>query len=407
MSLRVLLLTQWFEPEPTFKGLAFAKQLKDLGLEVEVVTGFPNYPVGKLYPGYRIRLIQHEWIDGIHITRVPLYPSHDRSILRRIANYVSFAISAFIYCVFMPRHVDVVYAYHPPLSVGAVAVALKFCRRWRVVLDIQDLWPDTLRATGMLNNARILGFIGCVAGLIYKWSDHVVVLSEGFRNRLLERGVPAEKIDVIKNWANEQKLAQKDDAIDFCEGGRAFNILFAGNMGSAQALDTVLDAAELLQTGKSSVRFVMLGTGLEVPRLQAEAIARGLKNIKFLPSVPMSAVGSYLRAADALLVHLRDDELFEITIPSKTQAYMASGKPILMAVKGDAAALVQEAACGLLAEPQNARSLAIAAEELANTAPASLAAMGRRGREYYDTHLSLKVGASKFKSVFERVIPKK
>jgi hypothetical protein len=124
--MKVLLLTQWFEPEPTFKGLTFAKALRDAGIEVEVLTGFPNYPIGKLYSGYKLRLMQHEMIEGIKVTRVPLYPSHDRSVLRRLTNYLSFAISALIYGVFFVRSIDVVYAYHPPLSVGAVAVVLKF-----------------------------------------------------------------------------------------------------------------------------------------------------------------------------------------------------------------------------------------------------------------------------------------
>ena len=194
--MRILLLTQWFEPEPTFKGLTFAKALRDAGMEVEVLTGFPNYPIGRLYPGYRIRLIQHEEIEGINVTRVPLYPSHDRSVLRRIANYLSFAISAFIYGAFFARKVDVIYAYHPPLSVGAVAVLLKFLRGWRVVLDVQDLWPDTLRATGMLNNERVLSMIGSAAGLIYRWTDVVVVLSKGFQDRLISRGVPRAKVEI-------------------------------------------------------------------------------------------------------------------------------------------------------------------------------------------------------------------
>jgi len=402
---RILLLTQWFEPEPTFKGLTFAKALRDAGMEVEVLTGFPNYPMGRLYPGYRIRLIQHEEIEGIKVTRVPLYPSHDRSVLRRIANYISFAISAFIYGVFFTRKVDVIYAYHPPLSVGAVAVVLKFLRGWRVVLDVQDLWPDTLRATGMLNNERVLSMIGSAAGLIYRWSDVVVVLSKGFQNRLITRGVPRAKVEVIHNWADEEKLRNCEDVISFANSAKAsFNILFAGNIGSAQSLDVVVDAAVLLRERKSHVRFIFLGTGLEVDSLRNEVKARGLDNVEFLQPVPMEQVGAYLKSADALLVHLRRDELFEITIPSKTQAYMAVGKPILMAVQGEASDLVRRAGCGLVAAPQDPVSLANAADRLSKMTNEELFEMGCSGLQFYDNELSLHIGAVKFKKVFERAI---
>ncbi len=403
--MKVLLLTQWFEPEPTFKGLTFAKALRDAGIEVEVLTGFPNYPIGKLYSGYKLRLMQHEMIEGIKVTRVPLYPSHDRSVLRRLANYLSFAISALIYGGFFVRSVDVIYAYHPPLSVGAVAVVLKFLRGWRVVLDVQDLWPDTLRATGMLNNERMLSIIGRAASLIYRWSDVVVVLSKGFQDRLISRGVPAAKVEVIHNWADEEKLRNCEDVVAFANSTKtSFNILFAGNIGSAQSLNVVVDAAGLLKERKSHVRFVFLGTGLEVGSLQNEVKIRDLDNVEFLPSVPMEQVGAYLKSADALLVHLRRDELFEITIPSKTQAYMAVGKPILMAVQGEAADLVSRAACGLVAKPQDSVSLANAADKLSKMANEELFKMGRSGLQFYEDELSLRVGAVKFKKVFERAV---
>jgi len=402
---RILLLTQWFEPEPTFKGLTFAKALRDAGIDVEVLTGFPNYPIGRLYPGYRIKIIQHEEIQGIKVTRVPLYPSHDRSVLRRIANYLSFAISAFIYGVFFARRVDVIYAYHPPLSVGAVAVVLKFLRGWRVVLDVQDLWPDTLRATGMLNNEGVLSMIGSTAGLIYRWSDMVVVLSKGFQDRLISRGVPRAKVEVIHNWADEEKLHNCEEVISFANSTKAsFNILFAGNIGSAQSLDAVVDAAVLLRERKSHVRFIFLGTGLEVDSLQKEVKARGLDNVEFLEPVPMEQVGAYLKSADALLVHLRRDELFEITIPSKTQAYMAVGKPILMAVQGEASELVRRAGCGLLAAPQDPVNLANAADRLSKMTNEELFEMGCSGLQFYKNELSLHIGALKFKKVFERAI---
>lgn len=407
MALKVLLLTQWFEPEPTFKGLTFAKALREMGLEVEVLTGFPNYPTGKLYPGYKIKLLEREEIDGVKVVRVPLYPSHDRSVLHRSANYLSFAFSAFVYSVFFCRRFDVVYAYHPPLTVGAVAVALKVLRGSNVVLDIQDLWPDTLKATGMLSNDRILLAIGKIAGWIYRWCDRVVVLSNGFKMRLISRGVNADKIEVIRNWADEKKIDEKNDCVSLSPGSsQEFCILFAGNIGSAQGLDVVLDAAVLLKKRGSKVRFVFLGTGLDIERLKMKSSELALENVSFLMPVPMEEVGSYLRAADALLVHLKRDDLFKITIPSKTQAYMAAGRPILMAVQGEASDLVRDAACGLFADSEDPLSLANTAEIFEKMSPDELDAMGRNGASFYKSHLSLDVGAAKFKKVFEDAVQK-
>lgn len=405
MATRVLLLTQWFDPEPTFKGLVFARELMRQGFEVEVLTGFPNYPGGKLYPGYKIKWLQREVIDGVQITRVPLYPNHDQSAIKRVFNYVSFAASSLIYGLFMAKRADVIYAYHPPLTVGVTASLLRLLRRIPVVYDIQDMWPDTLRVTGMLNNTRALNVVAVVCGWVYRRVDHIVVLSPGFKRLLTARGVPERKLEVVYNWADEEALAAPQGCISqelFADEG-VFHILFAGNMGKAQALDAVLDAAHILQESGSRVRWVMLGGGVEVPRLKQRAADMRLANMVFLPAVPMTEVGTYLNAANALLVHLRKDPLFEITIPSKTQAYMAVGKPVLMAVDGDAADLVRQSSSGVVAESENPQALAEAAERMASLDVEELTAMGLRAQAYYLQNLSLQVGVKRFGEVFRRL----
>ena len=250
---RVLLLTQWFDPEPTFKGLVFARELVKQGFDVEVITGFPNYPGGKVYPGYRVKLIQKEVIDGVTVTRVPLYPSHDRGAKGRILNYASFAASSLFYGLFFAKKADVMYAYHPPLTVGVTAALLRLFRRVPVVYDIQDMWPDTLRATGMFSNERALKVVSAVCDWVYKRVDHIVVLSPGFRRLLIERGVPSEKIDVIYNWCAEDSISDRGG--DFPAGlpAEGFRVLFAGNMGKAQALPAVLEAAVILSLVAPSV----------------------------------------------------------------------------------------------------------------------------------------------------------
>ncbi len=401
---RVLLLTQWFDPEPTFKGLVFGRELVRQGFDVEVVTGFPNYPGGKVYAGYKIKLIQREYIDGVQITRLPLYPNHDQSAIKRVLNYSSFAASVLVYGLFMAKRADVMYAYHPPLTVGVAASLIRWVRGIPLVYDIQDMWPDTLRATGMLNNPQALALVGRVCDWVYKRVDQLVVLSPGFKRLLVQRGVPEGKIDVIYNWADESALISPVGTVPAAfPAADRFRVVFAGNMGKAQALDAVLDAAAILQARGSWASFVMLGGGVEVNRLKTRALEMKLSNVVFLPPVPMFEVGTVLAAADVLLVHLRKDPLFEITIPSKTQAYMAVGKPLLIAVNGDAADFVRQAKCGLTAESENPQSLADAVDALAAMPPDELKSMGARASFFYQEALGLQVGVAKFAAVFKRL----
>jgi glycosyltransferase involved in cell wall biosynthesis len=402
---RVLLLSQWFDPEPTFKGLVFAKELLRQGFDVEVVTGFPNYPGGKLYPGYKIRYIQREVIDGVQVTRLPLYPSHNQSALGRVLNYASFSASATVYGVLMAKRSDVIYAYHPPLTVGIAASLIRLFRQVPVVYDIQDMWPDTLRATGMISNVRLLDIVAKICQVVYHSVDHLVVLSPGFKRLLIERGVPERKIDVIYNWCDEVSMSNPNGVVpkDFPSSDR-FTIVFAGNMGKAQALDAVLDAAEIVQTKAPNICFVFIGGGVEVENLKSVAQAKRLHNVRFLQAVPMAEIGSILAKADALLVHLRKDPLFEITIPSKTQAYMAAGKPLLLAVHGDVADLIRDADCGIIAEPENSVAIADAALKLYSLSSSERHAMAERSKKYYQSQLSLRVGAGKFADVFKKLV---
>lgn len=405
--MRILMLTQWFDPEPTFKGLAFAKELVRLGHEVEVLTGFPNYPGGKLYDGYKVRLLQRENIEGISVLRVPLYPSHDGSALKRIANYISFALSAAFLGALLVKPADIMYVYHPPATVGFAASIISLVRRIPFVYDIQDLWPDTLAATGMLNNLGILRLVDSGCRFIYRKTAKIVVLSPGFKEMLVTRGVPAKKIEVIYNWCDEENIQRVKTTTGLDEklglAGR-FNIVFAGTMGKAQALDAVLDAAKIIGISQPKVQFVFVGGGIEVERLKKKKEDMGLSNVLYLPRMSMQEIGSVLTLADVLLVHLRDDPLFKITIPSKIQAYMAAGRPILMAIQGDAANLVEKSKAGLACLPEDAPSIAAAIERFCSMSRQELDEMGERGRKFYETELSLAVGVIKFESLFKSIV---
>ena len=407
INMKILLLTQWFDPEPTFKGLAFAKELIKQGHEVEVLTGFPNYPQGKLYDGYKLKLFQRENIDGVSVLRVPLYASHDNSAFKRVLNYASFAVSATLYGIFLTKKADVIYAYHPPLTVDMAALLIKLFRRIPIVLDIQDMWPDTLKATGMIGNEKLLNIVDILCKVVYRYADHIVVLSPGFKQLLEKRNVAASKISVIYNWCDESSLnlvseisAENQQILD-----NKFNVVFAGNMGKAQSLDTVIEVAKQLKN-ESRIQFVFVGQGTETQRLKQICEDSQIDNVKFIPQMPMQKVGAILRKADVLLVYLRNDPLFEITIPSKTQASMAIGKPIIMGVSGDASNLMKEADCGVVVIPENSESLKTGILELYHLEKNKAEKLANNAKIFYQNNLSITSGVKKFIDIFKKVSQK-
>jgi glycosyltransferase involved in cell wall biosynthesis len=404
--MRILILSQWFTPEPILKGLVFAKALAERGHQVEVLTGFPNYPGGVVYRGYRLRLFQRENMEGIAVIRTILYPSHNTNQIGRISNYISFALSAPLAGLFLAKKADVMYVYHPPATIAFAAIMIKFFRRIPFVYDIQDLWPDTLAATGMIRNRMALGAVDYWCRVAYHRASKIVVLSPGFKQVLIGRGVAPEKIEVIYNWCEEDKIIRTERNEDLARNlgmsGR-FNVVFAGTMGKAQDLDTVLAAAAILKTLVPRAQIVLIGGGIEVERLKMVAADKGLTNVLFLPRRPVNEIGEILNLADVLLVHLRKDPLFRITIPSKVQAYLAVGKPILVGVEGDATSLVLRAGAGLAYDPGHPENLAEAVREMAGMSLSALDQMGERGRQFYKNELSITKGVNKFERVFSEV----
>lgn len=394
---RLQIITQWFEPEPAFKGLVFAQEMARRGFDVEVITGFPNYPSGKIYPGYSIALFHREAIGDIKVVRLPLYPSHDSSPVRRILNFASFGLAVSFYGILGMRKADVIYAYHPPLTVGLAAILIRAFRRVPVVYDVQDLWPDTLAATGMLRSRLALDVVGFLCRMVYRFVDRISVLSIGFKETMVARGVPEAKIVVIRNWANEDALRKSSQSVrQRSSESSVFQVLYAGNVGKAQGLEVILDVASLLTDSLRPISFVVMGDGLERSRLRELALARGVSNVEFRDSVPFSEIGGALMSADALLVHLSPDPLFDITIPSKTQAYLCVGRPIVMAVGGEAAELVRQAGAGVVAKPGDAASIAAAISSLMSRSSEELEEMGARGRRFYDAELSMGRGMDAF-----------
>jgi len=203
--MRILFLTQWFQPEPFFKGLPFAAALAARGHDVEVLTGFPNYPGGKVYPGYRVRFYQRETMDGITVHRVPLYLSHDKSALHRILNYLSFSLSVFSFGTWRVKKPDVVYVYNL-ITLGFPAFFLRLLYGCKVVIDITDLWPESVASSRMLHNKTMLAALNGICNWVYRRADRLSVVTPGYINELMRRGVTPEKISLIFNWCDERAI---------------------------------------------------------------------------------------------------------------------------------------------------------------------------------------------------------
>lgn len=382
--MRILILSQWYPPEPMKLLSDMAEGLTTLGHRVTVLTGFPNWPSGKIYDGYRLKLFQEEWVNGVRIVRVPLFPDHSRSAVRRALNFLSFALAASLLGPWTVRKPDIIHVIHPPITVCIPALVLSLLWRIPFTMEIQDMWPENLRSTGMLSNEKLLHAIGSFARWIYSRAAAVRVISPGFRENLLEKGVPEPKIHVISNWVDIDfyspvtpscKMLEQFDLKD------RFNVLYAGTIGLAQGLEVVLEAATQIPRTLSQIQFVLAGDGIEYDRLLAEATRRNLENVKFLGRLPGSLMPSLYSCADVLMLHLRADPLFSITIPHKVFTYMAAAKPILLGGDGDTASLISKARAGVICPPSDPGALAQAVIALHAISPIGRREMGDRGRQ--------------------------
>jgi glycosyltransferase involved in cell wall biosynthesis len=401
-ALRILILSQWFQPEPIFKGLPLAEALRAKGHDVEVLTGFPNYPGGRVYPGYRIRPWQREVMKGIEVHRVPLYPSHDRSGPRRVLNYLSFGLSSAVAGQFLIKRPDVIYAFNL-VTLGLATRLLKLRFGCPVVFDVQDLWPDSVADSGMLDHSLLLRALDRWSRSVYRSADRSIVLSAGMKNELVRRGVEESRVSVVYNWCNEEhmKPAPRDSALAQQMGLQgSFVAMFAGTMGIMQGLDVLLEAAALLKDKEPDIRLVFVGGGIDSGRLKKIALDRQLSNVIFIENQPPENMSRILALADVALVHLKDSPLLRIAIPSKIQAYMAAGKPIIAAIKGEAESAINDSGAGRVVPPDCPECMAEVIAEISRLPVNVREEMGRSGSEYYRSKMSMEVGIDAIETVF-------
>lgn len=405
--MKILFLTHYFQPEPNFFfGLPFAEELVRRGHEVEVLTGFPNYPGGKIYSGYRKKFFMTEIMNGIRVHRFPLYPSHGTSALKRILCYASLSTAIALYAPFVSKSFDIAYVCQGPATLGLPALLLKTLKNIPYIYHVQDIWPESLVSTGMFNSKIAYKYLDALCGFVYKNAEKVVVISPGMKDVISRKNVSSEKFEIIYNWCDEKNILNDlfptFEIFDRMKG--RFNVVFAGNIGKAQSLDAVLQAASIVEKISPEVQFIFVGGGVEKDNLVKKSQEMGLQNVVFHDRVSSDQIGAFLKQADVLLVHLKDDPLFRITIPSKTQAYLATGKPLLMAVKGDAADLVEKTGAGISVEPENPQDIARGVLELAQMSDETRCRMGELGAQFYRQNMSFERAVDRFENIFRTAV---
>ena len=384
--MRVLIVTQYFWPE-NFRINDLALGLKELGWDVTVLTGKPNYPGGTFFADYGFFRRSRDSYEGIPVIRIPLIRRGRGGAWRLTLNYLSFALLASALGPLRCRgRFDAILVYGPsPVTVGLPAIAVKKWRGGRIFFWIQDLWPESLSATGMVRSLRLLAAVERLVGYIYRRCDRLLVQSRAFVEPIRRFGIDPERIMYYPNSAEElyQPAMVPEDADERARMPSGFRVMFAGNIGAAQDFATILAAAEELKAYKD-IHWVVLGDGRMVTWVAEEVHRRGLSDsVHLLGKYPVASMPRFFALADAMLVTLKRDPIFALTIPSKVQSYLACGRPIIAALDGEGARIVEEAGAGTVVPAEDSAALADAVLNMYRTSPDRRAAMGASGRSYF------------------------
>lgn len=388
-KVRVLIVSQYFFPE-NFRVNDVAKGLLERGHDVTVLTGQPNYETGSFFEGYSAFRPRRQVLDGVEVVRCPLVPRGPGTGARLALNYASFAMSsAFLAPLRLRKPFDVGVVYQmSPVTMAVPAFVLKRLWGLPVVFWIQDLWPETLRATGKVRSERVLANLRRMVASMYRASDRVLVESEAFLPAVLEAGLDQDRVAYLPEWAESfyRPVEVEEDAPERAETRGQFRVVFGGNIGVAQAIDTIIDAADHLRD-HPSVRWVMIGDGRRREWAQRRVAELDLQDrFLFLGRRPPEAMPRYFALADILLLTLRRDPAFAMTIPAKLQSYLACGRPIAAAIDGEGARVVRASGAGLTCPAEDSEGLADAVSSLLHMSPPGRAAMGRTGRMFYEAH---------------------
>ena len=407
--MRIGFVTQWFPPEAgTHLAESIATGLSGRGHDVDVLTGFPNYPTGRLAPGYRMRpYLREVHSERVTVHRAPLYPSHDSSAVRRMVNYGSFAAASAAVGRFKMPTPDVWLTYSSPATAALAAVVDKTFTSRPNCLVIQDLWPDSVTDSGMMpERARsvVRPVLDRFCSLAYRRADAIGVISPSMRDVLVSRGVPADKILDTPNWSSDELLRPDRPSTQEARerlglpSGRLF--MYVGNLGHLQALEGIVTAFGAFP----GAQLVLIGDGVQRELLQDLITQRRITNVHLLGPRPVAEVGDYIAASDVQIVSLQDTPLLRATMPSKMQFSLAAARPILAHAGGDVAAIVRSENVGAVARPGVPQDVHAAIDALASAEVSELEAMGQRARAVYEARFTQEAGLDRLEQLLHHAI---
>lgn len=391
--MHILFLTDNFPPEvnaPASRTHEHCRQWVAAGEQVTVITCAPNFPKGRVFDGYRNRLWQQEMIDGIRVIRVWSYITANEGFVRRVLDYMSFMLSAFIASLFV-RRVDLVIGTSPQFFTAVAGWAVGAVKRIPFVFELRDLWPESIKAVGAMKESTAIRWLEKLELFLYRRAALIVSVTYAFRETLARRGIDPGKVTVITNGVDISRFSPRAKDAELLDKHGLQDCFVAGYIGThgmAHALETLIEAAAMLQerSDAANVRILLLGDGARKPELQKQASQLGLNNLLFVDTVPKDQVARYWSLLDASIIHLRKTELFTTVIPSKLFECMGMGLPVLHGVQGESAEIVEKEGAGLVFEPENAEALVGVIMRLHNDPGLRqrLAAQALAGSVHYD-----------------------
>ncbi|MFI5834012.1 glycosyltransferase family 4 protein [Micromonospora sp. NPDC051300] len=405
--MRIGIVSQWYPPEPAFIPGELADELAGRGHRVRVLTAHPNYPGGRIYPGYRQRWNTRETHGAVAVRRVPVHPSHDTSAVGRVASYLSFAATSSLAATRWLAGMDAVYVYHPPPTAVAATLLPRLSGRAPVLLHVQDIWPESVTASEMAPTGRrgrlLERALTAAMRRTYRAADGIAVLSPSMAQLVIERGADPARVRTVLNWTDERlfRPVPVDPAARAALGHRGrCTVMFAGNMGPFQRVETAVRAAAALP---DTVDLVLVGSGTEEEPARRLAAELGAENVRFLGRRAPEEMAALYAAADFQLVTLRDLPALRGTVPSKVQAALACGRPVVVSAPGDVVGLVDAARVGLTCPPEDWRALVERFAEAARMPAAERAEAGARARRLYQERMSRRVGVDAIEDMLTKL----
>lgn len=388
--MRILLVTQYFYPE-NFKSNDIAIELTKRGHEVTVLTGLPNYPEGKIYENYGFFKRTNENYLGIHVIRTWLVPRGKGGGIRLFLNYFSWAFFASFRALSLSyqKKFDVILVHEPsPVTQGFPAIVVSKIQKIPLHFWVLDLWPESLTSAGGINNKYVLSLFTKMVRYIYNNSNKILISSKGFKESILAKGDYKEKLVYFPNWAEDSILkGDLDYPIPILPEG--FKIIFAGNIGAAQDVDSIVKTALILKE-RIDIHFVFIGDGRNRVQLEDFVVENDLnKTVHFLGRFPIDAMKTFFNQADGLLVSLKDELIFNVTVPAKLQAYLCTQKPILGMLNGEGASIINDANCGLSVNAGDFKELAQKILKLYEMSIDERNNLGKNGFKYFEENFTM------------------